>query len=321
MTEGYIEKSFAVKEKELEKINALTRTPFEADRLYTFSIVLCSNDIDRDYERFSVEALNELAAAFVGKTGIKDHSMKSSDQKARIFETWIEKSQDRKTSDGEDLYLLKAKAYMVRNEENQPLIEEIEAGIKKEVSISCSVTKSICSVCSTNRKDAHCKHIAGKSYGGKMAYRTLSGISDAYEFSFVAVPAQRDAGVTKSFNLSTKDNGDMTDIMKTIKACDNELVMDKAQLDRLKSYIDKLEDEAEVGRSCKKSLADEVVALCAEVMPEMDIKVFSGIAQVMTAKELEAFKNAFKKSKSGESARLQLGATRSEKNKFDQFKL
>lgn len=321
MIEGYIEKSFDATDEELEKINKFTRAPFDADRLYTFSVVLCSNDIDRDFERFSVDALNELAERFIGKTGIKDHSMKSADQKARVYDTWIEKCADRKTSDGEELYLLKAKAYMLKNDENMPLIEEIEAGIKKEVSISCAVAKSVCSICGTDRKASHCEHIAGRKYGGKTAFRTLSDITDAYEFSFVAIPAQRDAGVTKKFSLLKKDSDSMTDIIKAIKACDEELVMDKSQLNSLKSYIDKLEDEAEVGRACKKALANEVVALCAEAMPEMDIKIFAGIAQVMTSKELEAFKSAFKKSKSADSAKLQLGAQANNNYNFDQFKI
>ena len=57
--------------------------------------------------------------------------MKTSDRTARIFETWIEKCDGRKTADGEDYYALRAKAYMVRNDENKSFITEIEAGIKK----------------------------------------------------------------------------------------------------------------------------------------------------------------------------------------------
>ena len=37
------------------------------------------------------------------------------------------------------------------------------------------------------------------SYGGKLCYFTLKAPTDAYEWSFVAVPAQRKAGVMKSF--------------------------------------------------------------------------------------------------------------------------
>lgn len=321
MTEGYVEKSFDASQDDIEKINCFTRTEFSAENLYVFSVALCNNDIDRDYEKFSIEALNELAAAFIGKTGISDHSMKASDQKARIFETWVEKTEGKTTADGEDFYQLKAKAYMLKNEENMPFITEIEAGIKKEVSVSCSMGKSVCSICDTDKKSGRCEHIAGKSYNGRLAYRILSEVKDAYEFSFVAVPAQREAGVTKSFDL-TKEDVNMTEIIDTLKSCDAQLVISKNQANEIIDYIDNLETEAQLGRTYKKGLADEVISLCAVAMPDMDIKTFGGVAQVMTANELLAFKKAFSKvNHDNKSAHLQFIGKADDNNKFQQFKI
>lgn len=201
MTQGYIEKSIGTTNSDLEKINQFTRSDFGADELYIFSVILCNNDIDRDYERFSLNALKSLKELFVGKTGIFDHSMKAENQKARIFETELEEVYDKKTADGMKFYQLRAKAYMVRNDENKSLITEIEAGIKKEVSISCSAKSSTCSICGNDKRHSLCEHINGKAYDGKTAFSVLDDISDAYEFSFVAVPAQREAGVTKHFNF------------------------------------------------------------------------------------------------------------------------
>ena len=45
----------------LEKINRFTRRELGEDEVYTFSVILCDNDIDRDLERFSDEALVTLA--------------------------------------------------------------------------------------------------------------------------------------------------------------------------------------------------------------------------------------------------------------------
>ena len=78
----------------------------------------------------------------------------------------------------------------MRTEKNQELITEIEGGIKKEVSVGCSMGRSVCSVCGA----ASCVRVPGKTYNGKRCVRILSGAADAYEFSFVAVPAQRAAG-------------------------------------------------------------------------------------------------------------------------------
>lgn len=114
MTGGYVEKSFAPAPADLEAIGAFTRRAFAPEELYVFSVVLCNNDVDRDHEKFTRRALEELGALFVGKTGIFDHSMKSGDQAARIYATAVVPVPGRKTADGEDLVALQAKAYMVR---------------------------------------------------------------------------------------------------------------------------------------------------------------------------------------------------------------
>lgn len=322
MISGYIEKDFNLQSSDLEKINSFTRSAFDADSLYVFSVVLCNNDIDRDYEKFSVEALNQLCEKFLGKTGISDHSMKASDQKARIFDTWVEKIDGRKTADGEDFYQLKAKAYMVRSEENAPLITEIEAGIKKEVSVSCSMGKSVCSVCGCDKRSGHCAHIGGHEYKGKTAFTVLSDVRDAYEFSFVAVPAQREAGVTKAFKTG-KGDADMTSIIKSLKECAGNITLSKAQVDELLAHIDNLDEDAELGREYKKGLTNEVIGLCAKAMPDMDLNTFSGVAQVMTTKELLSFKKAFTKTKNGDGVTLQLRPQSTEKaeNTYSNYKI
>lgn len=101
--------------------------------------------------------------------------------------------------DGRDYRALIGFAYMVRTEDNKSLIAEIEGGIKKEVSVGCSVAKRICSVCGADGAKGGCNHIKGRSYGGKLCYVELDEPLDAYEWSFVAVPAQRAAGVTKVY--------------------------------------------------------------------------------------------------------------------------
>lgn len=187
-------------ETELELIGQFARKKLKADELYTFSLILCDNEIDRDSEKFTVSALHTLAKLFVGKTGIFDHNMKSKDQTARIYAAEVMTDPQRKTADGEDYTYIKAKAYMVRTEKNKDLIAEIDAGIKKETSVGCCVKNISCSICGRNIKTEGCEHQKGKVYGGKLCCYLLSEPTDAYEWSFVAVPAQKNAGVIKSFN-------------------------------------------------------------------------------------------------------------------------
>ena len=201
MNNGIIGDFGAPNPKELEKINEFTRRKFSAEEVYAFSVVLCDNDVDRDYERFTDEALIKMAELFVGKTGIFDHSHKAENQCARIFSCTVEEVEGKFNAAGGRYKHLKARAYMPKSEKTAELILEIDAGIKKEVSVGCSMKKSGCSIC--GQSAGTCNHKKGKIYrkNGKntLCYFDLFEPYDAYEWSFVAVPAQPKAGVVKSF--------------------------------------------------------------------------------------------------------------------------
>ena len=127
--------------EELEQINSMTRRELEEEQLYLFSVRLCDNEVDRDYERFSVKALEGLRKLFVGKTGIKDHRWSADNQVARIFATEVVQS-EKTTKAGEPYAQLVAYCYMVKTASNADLIAEIQGGIKKEGSVGCSVKSS-----------------------------------------------------------------------------------------------------------------------------------------------------------------------------------
>lgn len=182
------ENDFELTDELLEKINCFTRNPLTAEQVYAFPVILCDNEIDRDNERFSIEALIKLAELFIGKTGIFDHDPKGKNQTARIFDTEIKFYADRVTSAGEPYTCLVGKAYMVRTSSSEDLIKEIEGGIKKEVSISCSVMHKYCSICRADRMDTACVHTKGQKYNDKVCTFILDEPTDAYEWSFVVPP-------------------------------------------------------------------------------------------------------------------------------------
>ena len=186
----------------MEKINLYTRRAYKPEEVYTFSVVLCDNEVDRDGECFTKETLEELAKLFVGKTGILDHEPTSKNQTARVFDAAVKEIPGKVTSLNEPYAQLTAQAYVPRNDGTKAFIESIESGIRKEVSVGCAVKKRVCSVCGAES----CVHVPGKTYNGKRCVRILSGAADAYEFSFVAVPAQRAAGVC----------GDVINVIKEI---------------------------------------------------------------------------------------------------------
>ena len=182
---------------QLEQIGDYARRQLKPEEVYVFSLVLCDNLVDREYERFPRESLEKLAGLFLGRTGIFDHNPTGEGQTARIFATALEEDPAREAPAGEPYCALRAWAYMVRCPRNADLILEIEAGIKKEVSVGCAVARSVCSVCGADARQAPCAHQKGRTYSGQLCWQDLVEPLDAYEWSFVAVPAQRGAGVTK----------------------------------------------------------------------------------------------------------------------------
>ena len=132
-------------EQELQAINAFAKTQLTADEVYAFQVLLCDNEVDRDFERFSVSTLRELSELFVGATGICDHDWRSENQVARIYRTELVTEKGKTTSCGEAYVYLKGFAYMLRTEANAELIAQIDGGIKRETSVGCSVAQSICS--------------------------------------------------------------------------------------------------------------------------------------------------------------------------------
>ncbi|MCI9118657.1 MAG: hypothetical protein HFF32_03230, partial [Flavonifractor sp.] len=175
---------------ELGLIHALSRRELKAEEVYTFCVRLCDNEIDRDGERFPAETLGELARLFVGKSGMFDHQWSARGQTARIYRTELVRESGL-TRAGDAYCYLKGYAYMLRSEKNRELIEEIEGGIKKEVSVSCAVERAVCSICGEEFRDREaCAHVKGREYEGKLCWVDLVGATDAYEWSFVAVPAQ-----------------------------------------------------------------------------------------------------------------------------------
>jgi len=233
-------------EDDLACINRLTRREMGADEVYTFAVRLCDNDIDRDLERFEDETLKELGELFVGVSGVFDHQWSAKGQTARIYRTEVVEDHSVLTSDGRPYCYLKGWAYMVRTQENESLIAEIDGGIKREVSVGCAVEQVLCSVC--GQELMTCPHQKGETYEGGECHGVLVHATDAYEWSFVAVPAQKKAGVIKSAK--------------------------------------RLEDEARLGRRYLKGLRKELVRLAGLAEPEAEHGLLVQVAEKLDEQEL-----------------------------------
>ena len=257
-----VDQALVLDETELERINAMSKKPLTAEEVYAFAVRLCDNQVDRDGERFPAETLEELAELFVGKSGIFDHQWSAMGQTARIYRTEVVQEEGTRTEAGDPLCYLKGYAYMVRTSRNQDLIAEIEGGIKREVSVGCAVAQARCSICGENIWDkSRCPHEKGMSYDGKLCWADLVEATDAYEWSFVAVPAQKEAGVMKS----------------------------------MRQDMEQLEREAELGRKYLRKLKDEVVRLGGLTELGLDQDTLKTIAGRLEEPELEQLWCAFQR--------------------------
>ena len=249
---------------QLEAINAQAKAQLTAEQVYVFSLRLCDDQPDRDHERFDTAALPGLAKLFIGKTGIVDHRWSADNQIARIFETQVVKE--------EGVSIFKAWAYIRRGNSNDEIIADIEAGIKKEVSVGCAMGRCVCSVCGSEY--GTCGHRKGEYYDGQLCCGILGEPMDAYEFSFVAVPAQPAAGVLKAVGGRSKS------------------LKELAEEFGVQAEYRGLFTEAELGRQYRKELETDVVRMCKILDLGAEHDVLQNIVKTAAAEDLIKLKAA-----------------------------
>ena len=252
---------------QLEAINGQAKASMTAEQVYVFSLRLCDDQVDRDMERFDTEALTGLAKLFIGKTGIVDHQWSAGNQVARIFETEVVRE--------DHVSYIKAWAYIRRGGANEEVIADIEAGIKKEVSVGCAMGRAVCSVCGSEY--GSCGHVKGEHYDGQLCVAILKEPMDAYEFSFVAVPAQPNAGVLKALGAG------------------NRTLKELAEQFGAQSEYRALFKEAQLGREYKKQIGNDVVRLCLSLDLGVEEPALRAIAEKAGAEELMQLKDALEK--------------------------
>ena len=199
-------------DSDLRKINKYTLAPVKAEDVFIFKATIADNEQDdRNYMPFNLKALQDLKKLYPGKTMLKDHSRRADNQIARIYDTELVQDAIKTTELGELHTELVAKIYMIKTDSNKDLIAEILGGIKKEVSTSTVPEKMVCNICGVDNMKEWCRHWPGLEYdvadatgknSKKRCKMLLDGAKEAYELSFVAVPAQPRAMTHKSVGFT-----------------------------------------------------------------------------------------------------------------------
>lgn len=237
-----------VTDADLKKINKYTLNPVKAEDVFIFKATIADNEQDdRNYMPFNLKALQDLTKLYPGRTMLKDHNRKADNQIARVYDTELIQDANKTTELGELHTELVAKIYMIKTDSNKDLIAEIMGGIKKEVSTSTVPEKMICSICGCDNMKDYCRHWPGREYtvddgspkGSKRRCKMLlNGAKEAYELSFVAVPAQPRAGTHKSVGFTkpvAEAELDPTEKNATDVAADNEKMDERYMTQRVKN--------------------------------------------------------------------------------------
>ena len=140
--------------------------------------------------------------------------------------------------------------------------------------MGCAMGRSVCSVCGSEY--GSCGHRKGEYYDGQLCCAILKEPMDAYEFSFVAVPAQMSAGVLKGMGRN-----------RTLKELAEEF---GAQGEYRALYQD-----AQLGRRYRKELEQEVVRLCLTLDLGAESAVYRGIVKTAGAEDLMKLRSALEK--------------------------
>lgn len=251
--------------KELIRSDNKTGTEqLQREDFYVFPLRLSDNIIDRVFDKMSDEFLSELADCCIGLSGIRDHDWQSGNQFARIYKAEL-------IEDG-DVHYVKVMAYMLTSEYDT--VAKIKAGLLRETSIGFESENDTCSICGaiTTKTDdsqiATCPngHKMGETYDGKMCYNSINKLKDLFEWSLVAVPCQKGAGIiNKKLTIKKGVKMKLTDL-KRLRLFSSKAF--KELNDDIKSEIDDVmnnSDDSEITEEEINKIIEENEALKAQV--------------------------------------------------------
>ncbi len=139
--------------------------------------------------------------------------------------------------------------------------------------MGCAVGMAVCSVCGSEY--GTCGHRKGECYDGQVCCAILREPLDAYEFSFVAVPAQREAGVLKAMGAGKRSLKELAE-----------------EFGAQKEYR-MLYQQAQLGQKYQKELEDSVVRLGLALELGVAEPVLRSLAKTEAAEDLLELKKAW----------------------------
>lgn len=186
-------KDYEPTDEELAQINAISKIDLEKHDVVVFTLQSADQNVDRQYEHFTSQALKSMAEKSVNKPILLDHYASTRSQVGKIFSASVAKQ------------ALMQKAYFPKTDRNLGIIEDIMNGLYDKLSVGFNMAwkDMICDSCGNSIISQKCAHYPGdKDEKGNVVTMTLKDVTDYYETSLVAIPAQPAAHIMNQLSVS-----------------------------------------------------------------------------------------------------------------------
>ncbi len=186
-------RSAAATPRELELVNRFARRPLAADEVYVGECDLCNDRVDRAFERFTPEVLQDFADTLPGKSLLAAH-----DRGSLPLGLWFDAHL---RGDERGVSYLRPSYYIVKTRDNEHHRAQLDGGVYRYASIGFRAKDLVCDICGKSWFGWDCQHYPGQAYdaGGRRVVATAhydrseAHPAEAVEGSIVYLGCQYDA--------------------------------------------------------------------------------------------------------------------------------
>lgn len=186
--------TYSPDEARLKKINSMSLVSQTKDSVITAPLVASNIKVDRGEERFTLKALETFSKLYPNKPVLKDHDWSVRSIVGKVYDARVE---------NEELVL---DAYFLKTDGNMETVNNILGGVYSKLSVGFAADPNdmICSACLKSMFDFECEHQPGEILkDGSKVCLIYKDITDVYEVSLVAVPANEPCAIRETKTLTS----------------------------------------------------------------------------------------------------------------------
>ena len=158
-------------------VNRYALRPLAHEKFVVFTMDLCNNRVDAHFSRFPDDELAKINRMVPGRPFMERHDTRGSLPRGTFFRSRVFRDVSG------DYVSVRPDVYVLANEENHSLINNIEGGVYRSTSIGFSFMHPECSICQKDIRS--CDHMPGRTYGDELCHYVMRDVVDVLEGSVV----------------------------------------------------------------------------------------------------------------------------------------